>query len=122
VISLEPRTLHQPAKLKNVPKNEYGFTLFKFFVNQNYTFLSIAKSIECSWFTARCRILVQLIHTNLQITLCFRGFFARSRNSRLILTAHARNSCSVEMSSQLSNGAEFVQKHNTQSKIVYESF
>jgi len=28
VISLEPRTPHQSAKLKNVPKNEYGFTLF----------------------------------------------------------------------------------------------
>ena len=59
VISLEPRTLHQPAKLKNVPKNEYVSTLFKFFVNQNYAFLSIAKSIECSWFTARCCIFVQ---------------------------------------------------------------
>ena len=28
VIPLEPRTSHQSAKLKNVPKNEYGFTLF----------------------------------------------------------------------------------------------
>jgi hypothetical protein len=74
VISLEPRTLHQSAKLKNVPKNEYVFTLFKFFVNQNYAFLSIAKSIECSWFTARCRILVQLAHHHLRNPRCFRAF------------------------------------------------
>jgi len=74
VISLESRTLHQSAKLKNVPKNEYRFTLFKFFVNQNYAFLSIAKSIECSSFTARCRISVQPIRTNLQIPRGFRFF------------------------------------------------
>jgi hypothetical protein len=74
VILLEPRTPHQPAKLKNVPKNEYGFTLFIFFVNQNYTFLSIAKSIECSWFTAPCRILVQPAHKLLRNPHCFRAF------------------------------------------------
>ena len=74
VISLEPRTPHQPEKLKNVPKNEYGFTLFKFFVNRNCAFLSIAKSIECSGFTAPCRILVQSAHRNLTNPHCFRGF------------------------------------------------
>ena len=56
VILLEPRTPHQSAKLKNVPKNEYLFTLFSFSVNQNVTFLSPAKSIECSWFTETCEI------------------------------------------------------------------
>jgi len=35
VTSLEPRTLHQSAKLQNVPKNEYGFTPSIFAVNQN---------------------------------------------------------------------------------------
>jgi hypothetical protein len=74
VILLEPRTLHQSAKLKNVPKNEYGFTLFNFFVNQNCAFLSIAKSVECSWFTARCRILVQLAHADLENLRSFRAF------------------------------------------------
>ena len=74
MILLEPRTLHQSAKLKNVPKNDYGFTLFKFFVNQNCAFLSIAKSIECSWFTAPCRILVQSPHRNLTNPHCFRAF------------------------------------------------
>ena len=74
VISLEPRTPHQSAKLKNVPKNEYLFTLFSFFVNQNCAFVSVAKSIECSWFTARCRILVQPAHETLRNPRCFRGF------------------------------------------------
>jgi hypothetical protein len=74
VILLEPRTLHQSAKLKNVPKNEYLFTLFSFFVNQNVGFLSAAKSIECSWFTAPCRILVQSVHQNFENPRCFRAF------------------------------------------------
>jgi hypothetical protein len=107
VISLESRTLHQSAKLKNVPKNEYGFTLFKFFVNQNYAFLSIAKSIECSSFTARCRISVQLIRINLRNHRGFRGFFPCSPNSRSIFWAHARTSSHVEMSSQNRNDAGF---------------
>jgi hypothetical protein len=36
VISLEPRTPHQPGKLQNVPKNEYVFTPFIFAVNKNH--------------------------------------------------------------------------------------
>jgi len=74
VILLEPRTPHQPAKLKNVPKNEYRFTLFKFFVNQNYAFLSIAKSIECSRFTAPCHVLVQPDHSLSRNPRCWRAF------------------------------------------------
>jgi hypothetical protein len=90
VISLEPRTPHQSAKLKNVLKNEYGFTLFSFFVNQNVTFLSIAKSIECSWFTARCRILVQSGDENLQNPRCFRAFSCiRESEPRFSRRAHA---------------------------------
>ena len=90
VISLEPRTLHQSAKLKNVPKNEYGFTLFKFFVNQNYAFLSIAKSIECSWFTAPCRILVQLVRRHMRNPHCFRGFpCIRESEDRFSACTHA---------------------------------
>jgi hypothetical protein len=34
VTLLEPRTPHQPEKLKKVSKNEYGFTLSIFFVNE----------------------------------------------------------------------------------------
>ena len=74
VIPLEPRTSHQSAKLKNVPKNEYLFTLFSFSVNQNCAFVSLAKSIECSWFTAPCRILVQPAHSDLRYPRCFRPF------------------------------------------------
>jgi hypothetical protein len=76
VISLEPRTLHQSAKLKNVPKNEYGFTLFKSFVNQNRTFLSPEKSIECSPFTALCHVLVQPNHKHLHFSAVDAGFSA----------------------------------------------
>jgi hypothetical protein len=57
-----------------VPKNEYLFTLFSFSVNQNCAFVSLAKSIECSWFTAPCRILVQRAHENLGNPRCFCSF------------------------------------------------
>jgi hypothetical protein len=35
VTLLEPRTPHQLEKLKKVSKNDYGFTLSIFFVNEN---------------------------------------------------------------------------------------
>src|SRR5215469_14170409 len=90
VIWLEPRTPHQSAKLKNVPKNEYLFTLFSFSVNQNCAFLSLAKSIECSWFTARCRILVQWSRRNLRNPRCFRGFpHIRESEDRFFRHTHA---------------------------------
>ena len=90
VIWFEPRTLHQPAKLRNVPKNEYLFTLFSFSVNQNVTFLSAAKSIECSWFTAPCRILVQSARRNLHNPRCFRGFsHIRESEDRFSPATHA---------------------------------
>jgi hypothetical protein len=72
VISLEPRTLHQPEKLRNVSKNEFVFTLFKFIVNENNASLSSAESIECSPFTGPCRILVQPAQEFPQIGGCLR--------------------------------------------------
>jgi hypothetical protein len=37
---LEPRTPHQPEKLKKLSKNEYVFTPSIFYVNENYAFVS----------------------------------------------------------------------------------
>jgi len=59
VTSLEPRTLHQSAKLQNVPKNDCLFTLSIFTVNQNCAIASALKSIECSPYTTPCHLLVQ---------------------------------------------------------------
>jgi hypothetical protein len=47
VTLLEPRTLHQPGKLKKLSKNDYGFTPFKFPVKENDITLSPFKSMEC---------------------------------------------------------------------------
>jgi len=41
VTSLEPRTLHQPGKLRKLSKNDYLFTLSSSAVNQNRATLSI---------------------------------------------------------------------------------
>jgi hypothetical protein len=54
VTSLEPRTPHQPGKLQKVSKNEYGFTLFSFGVNEKCGIVSSDFSIECREFTGRC--------------------------------------------------------------------
>jgi hypothetical protein len=40
VTLLEPRTPHQSEKLKKVSKNEYGFTLSIFFVNEKACFIT----------------------------------------------------------------------------------
>jgi hypothetical protein len=40
VTRFEPRTPHQPEKLKKLSKNEYVFTPSIFFVNENYAFVS----------------------------------------------------------------------------------
>jgi hypothetical protein len=40
VTSLEPRTPHQPEKLKKLSKNEYVFTPSIFFVNEKHAFVS----------------------------------------------------------------------------------
>ncbi|HEV2467743.1 MAG TPA: hypothetical protein VGS78_01010, partial [Candidatus Sulfotelmatobacter sp.] len=40
VTSLEPRTPHQPEKLKKLSKNEYVFTPSIFFVNEKYALIS----------------------------------------------------------------------------------
>jgi hypothetical protein len=40
VTTLEPRTLHQPEKLQNVSKNDYGFTTLNFYVNEIHAFVS----------------------------------------------------------------------------------
>jgi len=40
VTQLEPRTPHQPEKLKKLSKNEYVFTPSIFLVNQKYAFVS----------------------------------------------------------------------------------
>ena len=54
VTSLEPRTPHQPGKLQKVSKNEYGFTLFSFGVNEKCGIVSSDFSIECRRFTGGC--------------------------------------------------------------------
>jgi len=48
VTSLEPRTPHQPGKLQNVSKNDYGFTTLSFYVNENHASVTSYSSIECS--------------------------------------------------------------------------
>jgi hypothetical protein len=91
VISLEPRTLHQPEKLRNVSKNEVVFTLFRFIVNENSVSLSPAESIECSPFTGSCRILVQPAQEFSQIGGCLRVislFHALEVSSLLRTHAH----------------------------------
>jgi hypothetical protein len=47
VTSLEPRTPHQPAKLRNVSKNECLFTPFNFRVNEKLAPISCVESITC---------------------------------------------------------------------------
>jgi hypothetical protein len=37
-------------------KNDYGFTLFVFRVNEKYAIGSFEFSMECSWFTGGCSI------------------------------------------------------------------
>jgi hypothetical protein len=56
VTSLEPRTPHQPGKLQKLSKNDYGFTLFVFRVNEKCAIVSFDFSMECSWFTGGCSI------------------------------------------------------------------
>ena len=53
VTSLEPRTLHQSAKLRNVPKNECLFTPFINAVNENYASITPMKSMNCTLSTAK---------------------------------------------------------------------
>jgi hypothetical protein len=48
VISLEPRTPHQPEKLKKLSQNDYCSTPSKFFVNQKSRLATCVFSIECS--------------------------------------------------------------------------
>jgi len=48
VTLLEPRTPHQPGKLQNVSKNDYGFNTLSFYVNENHASVSSYSSIECS--------------------------------------------------------------------------
>src|SRR5579862_2931109 len=45
---LEPRTPHQPEKLKKLSKNDYVFTPSIFIVNENITTLCSLFSAECS--------------------------------------------------------------------------
>jgi hypothetical protein len=40
VTRFEPRTPHQPEKLKKLSKNEYVFTPSIFYVNENFAFVS----------------------------------------------------------------------------------
>jgi len=47
VTSFEPRTLHQPEKLQNVSKNDYGFTTPIFYVNEIQATITSYSSIEC---------------------------------------------------------------------------
>jgi len=52
VISLEPRTLHQPGKLQNMSKNDYLFTLSVYAVNEKRALVCPLNSIACSSFTS----------------------------------------------------------------------
>jgi len=54
VTSLEPRTPHQPGKLQKVSKNEYGFTLLVFGVNEKCETVSSDFSMGCREFTGGC--------------------------------------------------------------------
>src|SRR5262249_28223864 len=54
VISLDPRTPHQPEKLQKLSKNDYGFTPSKFWVNGKNEFVCALISIECRTFTGVC--------------------------------------------------------------------
>ena len=53
VTSLEPRTPHQPEKLKKLSKNDYGFTPSIIFVNQKLPRATGVFSIECSQSTGQ---------------------------------------------------------------------
>src|ERR1700720_3803243 len=53
VTQLEPRTPHQPEKLKKLSKNDFLFTLSNSVVNKNSAPLSDLFSIECSPSTGR---------------------------------------------------------------------
>jgi hypothetical protein len=48
VTSLEPRTLHQPEKLQNVSKNDYGFNTPIFDVNEKHASINAYLSSGCS--------------------------------------------------------------------------
>src|SRR5690349_19648096 len=56
VTSLEPRTPHQPGKLRKLSKNVFVFTPFIFRVNKKSVPVSAAKSIDCTPSTAPCRM------------------------------------------------------------------
>jgi len=47
VTSLEPRTPHQPGKLQNVSKNDYGFNTPIFYVNEIHAPVTAYSSTEC---------------------------------------------------------------------------
>jgi hypothetical protein len=53
VTLLEPRTPHQPEKLKKLSKNDCVFTPSISGVNQKHAFVSIDFSIECRPSTSR---------------------------------------------------------------------
>jgi hypothetical protein len=72
VILLESRTSHQPGKLQNVSKNDYGFTPSIFIVNENHATLSACLSIECTLPTSKCPESVQTV-----IELCEKAHLAR---------------------------------------------
>ena len=60
VTSLESRTLHQPGKLQNVSKNDYGFNIPVFVVNEKRKPVSAVNAIECSCSTGISPDLVQV--------------------------------------------------------------
>jgi hypothetical protein len=74
VISLEPRTLHQPEKLQNVSKNDYGFTTPIFIVNRIHRALTCRLSIECTPFTGGCRKMVQRVEPVCEIPNVYADF------------------------------------------------
>ena len=76
VTSLEPRTPHQPDKLKKLSKNDYGFTPFIFKVNGIPELLTRHFSIECRPCTGGCRKSCAAMLHSLQtpiFTRCLRG-------------------------------------------------
>src|SRR3974390_2828226 len=59
VTSLEPRTPHQPEKLKKLSKNDCLFTPSIFRVNEKSQAVTTCFSSECGWFTGCCPETVQ---------------------------------------------------------------
>jgi hypothetical protein len=53
VTSLEPRTPHQPEKLKKLSQNDYRSTPSIFFVNEKSSLATHVFSIECSQSTGK---------------------------------------------------------------------